>query len=100
MAWDGPILIDSGGFQVFSLEGRRRLDDDGVTFRSHLDGSEHRFTPESVVEFCEAIGADVAMALDVCVKLPAPRSDLERAVELTTRWAASIARCASAAHAS
>jgi queuine tRNA-ribosyltransferase len=87
MAWDGPILIDSGGFQVFSLEGRRRLDDDGVTFRSHLDGSEHRFTPESVVEFCEAIGADVAMALDVCVKLPAPRADLERAVELTTRWA-------------
>ena len=51
MAWDGPILTDSGGFQVFSLEGRRRLDDEGVTFASHLDGSEHRFTPENVVAF-------------------------------------------------
>ena len=59
MAWDGPILTDSGGFQVFSLRERRKLDDDGVTFRSHLDGSEHRFTPESVVAFEEALGVDV-----------------------------------------
>jgi queuine tRNA-ribosyltransferase len=88
MAWDGPILTDSGGFQVFSLEGRRTLDDDGVTFRSHLDGSEHRFTPESVVAFQEAIGVDVAMVLDVCVKLPAAPDDLERSVRLTTQWAA------------
>lgn len=87
MAWDGPILTDSGGFQVFSLEGRRRLDDDGVTFRSHLDGSEHRFTPENVVAFQEAIGVDVAMVLDVCVKLPAPREALEESVRLTTAWA-------------
>ena len=87
MAWDGPILTDSGGFQVFSLESRRRLDDDGVTFASHLDGSEHRFTPESVVAFQQRIGSDVAMVLDVCVKLPAAAEPLERAVRLTTAWA-------------
>src|SRR6202041_2776613 len=62
MAWDRPILPDSGGFQVFSLESRRALDDEGVRFRSHIDGSEHTFTPENVVAFQEALGADVAMA--------------------------------------
>ncbi len=87
MAWDGPMLTDSGGFQVFSLEGRRRLDDDGVTFASHLDGSEHRFTPENVLAFQQAIGSDVAMPLDVCVKLPAPLERLEEAVRLTSAWA-------------
>jgi queuine tRNA-ribosyltransferase len=87
MAWKWPILTDSGGFQVFSLESRRRLDDDGVTFASHLDGSEHRFTPENVVEFAQRIGSDVAMVLDVCVKLPAPRAQLEEAVRLTSAWA-------------
>jgi queuine tRNA-ribosyltransferase len=87
MAWDRPILTDSGGFQVFSLESQRRLDDDGVTFRSHIDGSEHRFTPENVVAFQEAIGVDIAMVLDVCVKLPATRDTLEASVRLTTDWA-------------
>lgn len=87
MAWNGPILTDSGGFQIFSLRERRRLDDEGVTFSSHLDGSEHRFTPESVVAFQEAIGVDVAMVLDVCVRLPAERAELERAVALTSGWA-------------
>jgi queuine tRNA-ribosyltransferase len=87
MGWDGPILTDSGGFQIFSLEGRRTIDDDGVTFRSHLDGSEHRFTPESVLDFSRKIGVDVAMVLDVCTKLPASYEELERAVELTTKWA-------------
>ncbi len=87
MAWEGPILTDSGGFQVFSLEGRRRLDEDGVTFASHLDGSEHRFTPESVIAFQEAIGSDVAMLLDVCVKLPASREALVESVGLTGAWA-------------
>jgi len=87
MAWDGPILTDSGGFQVFSLESRRRIDDDGVTFASHLDGSEHRFTPENVVAFQQRIGSDVAMVLDVCVKLPASHEELEGAVRLTTAWA-------------
>jgi len=93
MAWDGPILTDSGGFQVFSLESRRAIDEEGVTFRSHLDGSAHRFTPENVVAFQEALGVDVAMAFDQCVKLPSPRADLERAVERTTAWAR---RCAEA----
>jgi queuine tRNA-ribosyltransferase len=87
MAWDGPILTDSGGYQVFSLESRRTIDDDGVTFRSHLDGSTHRFTPETVVEFQEELGVDIAMAFDECVKLPSPRTDLERAVDRTTAWA-------------
>jgi queuine tRNA-ribosyltransferase len=93
MAWDGPLLTDSGGYQVFSLESRRVIDDDGVTFRSHLDGSEHRFTPESVVAFQEELGVDVAMAFDECVKLPSERAALERAVERTTAWAR---RCAAA----
>jgi queuine tRNA-ribosyltransferase len=87
MAWSGPILTDSGGFQIFSLRERRRLDEDGVTFSSHLDGSRHRFTPESVVEFQEALGVDIAMVLDICVRLPAGRDELERAVALTSRWA-------------
>jgi queuine tRNA-ribosyltransferase len=87
MAWQGPILTDSGGFQVFSLESRRRLDDDGVTFASHLDGSAHRFTPENVIAFQQAIGSDVAMVLDVCVRLPATREQLEESVRLTGAWA-------------
>jgi queuine tRNA-ribosyltransferase len=93
MAWDAPVLTDSGGFQVFSLESRRELDDDGVTFRSHLDGSTHRFTPENVTAFQEDLGVDVAMVLDQCVKLPSPRAELERAVARTSAWAA---RCAAA----
>jgi queuine tRNA-ribosyltransferase len=87
MAWDRPILTDSGGFQVFSLESRRTLDDDGVTFRSHIDGSEHRFTPENVIAFQETLGVDVAMVLDVCVKLPATREHVAESVRLTTQWA-------------
>ena len=87
MAWDGPILTDSGGFQVFSLESRRILDDDGVTFRSHLDGSTHRFTPENVVGFQEAIGVDIAMVLDECVSLPANSDAIATSVRRTTLWA-------------
>jgi queuine tRNA-ribosyltransferase len=93
MAWDGPILTDSGGYQVFSLESRRTIDADGVTFRSHVDGSEHRFTPETVVSFQEDLGVDIAMAFDQCVKLPSPRADLEDAIVRTSAWAA---RCAAA----
>jgi queuine tRNA-ribosyltransferase len=66
MQWPGPILTDSGGFQVFSLEGLRKVDDDGVTFRSHIDGSEHRFTPEKVIAIQEKLGADIIMAFDEC----------------------------------
>ncbi|MBV9277817.1 MAG: tRNA guanosine(34) transglycosylase Tgt [Candidatus Eremiobacteraeota bacterium] len=87
MAWSGPILMDSGGFQVFSLESRRKIDADGVTFASHLDGTTHRFTPESVTAFEERIGVDIGMVLDVCVKLPAGDEELRSAVDLTTRWA-------------
>jgi queuine tRNA-ribosyltransferase len=87
MAWDRPILTDSGGFQVFSLESRRDVDDDGVTFRSHLDGSTHRFTPENVVGFQEALGVDIAMMLDICVKLPASIGEVEASVRRTTLWA-------------
>jgi queuine tRNA-ribosyltransferase len=88
MGWRGPILTDSGGFQVYSLADRRRFDDDGVTFRSHVDGRELRLTPEGCVEAQVRLGVDVAMALDVCPALPAPRGELERAVALTSRWAA------------
>jgi queuine tRNA-ribosyltransferase len=87
MHWDRNILTDSGGFQVFSLESRRDLSEHGVRFRSHLDGSEHEFTPENVVAFQERLGVDIAMALDVCVKLPATAEELAEAVRLTARWA-------------
>jgi queuine tRNA-ribosyltransferase len=93
MAWDRNILTDSGGFQVFSLESRRELSDDGVRFRSHLDGSEHEFTPENVVAFQESLGVDIAMALDVCVKLPASQAEVDDGVRRTTLWAK---RCAAA----
>ena len=92
MSWDRPILTDSGGFQVFSLAERRKLDDDGVTFHSHLDGSAHRFTPESVIEVQEQLGADIIMALDVCPE-PYDRAENEMALERTHAWAA---RCAQA----
>jgi queuine tRNA-ribosyltransferase len=87
MGWDRNILTDSGGFQVFSLESQRKLDDDGVTFRSHLDGSKHRFTPENVVGFQEDLGVDIAMMLDICVKLPAGPGEVEASVRRTTQWA-------------
>jgi queuine tRNA-ribosyltransferase len=83
----GPILTDSGGFQVFSLAGRRDLDNHGVTFRSHVDGSTHRFTPESVIAFQEALGVDIAMVLDVCVRLPASPEEIAESVRLTSDWA-------------
>lgn len=87
MAWSGPILTDSGGFQVFSLAARRSLDDDGVTFRSHIDGALLRLTPESCVDSQRRLGVDVAMALDVCPALPATRAELEAALARTARWA-------------
>ena len=86
MAWDGPILTDSGGFQVFSLGDLRRVDDDGVTFRSHLDGSTHRFTPETSIRVQEQLGADIIMAFDECPE-PYDRSYNEQALERTHRWA-------------
>jgi queuine tRNA-ribosyltransferase len=87
MAWSGPILTDSGGFQIYSLAGRRSYHGEGVVFRSHIDGAELRLTPEGCVEAQHRLGVDVAMALDVCPALPAARAELEAAVETTTRWA-------------
>ncbi|MFO8060500.1 MAG: tRNA guanosine(34) transglycosylase Tgt [Bacillota bacterium] len=87
MSWRGPLLTDSGGFQVFSLSSLRTIDDDGVTFRSHIDGSEHRFTPERVIEIQRNLGADVIMPLDHCPALPADRKVLEESVRRTTAWA-------------
>ena len=87
--WDGPILTDSGGFQVFSLRDTiLSLDEDGVTFRSVYDGARTRFTPEDAVEIQRALGSDIAMCLDVCLPAGSSRGDLERAVSLTTSWAA------------
>ena len=87
MAWDGPILTDSGGFQVFSLAHLRRVDDDGVTFASHLDGSPHRLTPESAIAIQEALGSDIAMAFDQLVDPGLPGGGVEEAMERTHRWA-------------
>lgn len=87
MGWDGPILTDSGGFQVFSLAALRRITDDGVVFRSHIDGSEHRFTPESVVAIEEALGSDIAMVFDECAPYPCSHEDAEAALRRTTAWA-------------
>jgi queuine tRNA-ribosyltransferase len=86
--WSGPILTDSGGFQVFSLRDTiAGLDDDGVTFRSVYDGTEERFTPEGAAEIQRRLGSDIAMCLDVCLPAGAPTPKLERAVSVTTRWA-------------
>ncbi len=83
--WDGLTLTDSGGYQVFSLQPK--IHDDAVTFRSTYDGSLHRFSPEDAVRVQELLGADIAMVLDVCPPLPSPPAVVERAVELTSRWA-------------
>lgn len=86
MQWEKPILTDSGGFQVFSLGDLRKVDADGVTFRSHLDGSTHRFTPESAIAIQEALGADIIMAFDECAD-PENRDYIYKAMERTHRWA-------------
>src|SRR5512141_1972387 len=86
MHWDGPMLTDSGGFQVFSLEAMRKVDEDGVTFKSHIDGSMHRFTPEKSIEIQQKLGADIIMAFDECAP-PYERDYNERAVKRTHAWA-------------
>jgi queuine tRNA-ribosyltransferase len=87
MSWNGAILTDSGGYQVFSLSELRKLTDEGVRFRSHLDGSEHLLTPEKAAEIQLALGSDIAMVLDECIETPAPREIAEAAVKRTTAWA-------------
>ncbi len=92
MAWDGPILTDSGGFQVFSLSETRRIDDEGVTFQSHIDGSYHRFTPEKSVEIQENLGADIIMAFDECPP-PTDYDYVARSLVRTHSW---LERCVAA----
>ena len=87
MSWPRAILTDSGGFQVFSLSELRKVTDEGVRFRSHLDGSEHMLTPEKAAEIQLALGSDIAMVLDECIETPAPREKAEAAVKRTTEWA-------------
>jgi queuine tRNA-ribosyltransferase len=88
MSWNRAILTDSGGFQVFSLSELRKLNEDGVTFRSHLDGSSHFFSPESAMQAQIGLGADIIMAFDECTEYPADASRARASMELTARWAA------------
>jgi queuine tRNA-ribosyltransferase len=87
MGWEGPILTDSGGFQVMSLASLRKLDEQGVTFRSHVDGSAHHMSPERSIEIQGLLGSDIQMQLDECVRLPAEPAEVERAMRLSLRWA-------------
>jgi queuine tRNA-ribosyltransferase len=87
MSWNRSMLSDSGGFQVFSLSELRKVTEDGVTFRSHLDGSSHLFTPERSMEIQIALGADIIMAFDECTEFPAERSRSRASMEMTLRWA-------------
>ncbi len=88
MNWTKPILTDSGGYQVFSLSDLRQIDEQGVVFKSHLDGSKHHFTPESVVDIQRLIGSDVMMVLDECPPHDAPKDYIKKSSDLTIRWAA------------
>jgi queuine tRNA-ribosyltransferase len=87
MGWDGPILTDSGGYQVFSLAHMRKITEEGARFQSHIDGSSHLLTPEKVVEIQEALGSDIAMVLDECIPHDAARAYVRTSTERTLRWA-------------
>ena len=88
--WDGPILTDSGGYQVYSLSEVRKIKEEGVTFRSHIDGSKHLFTPENVMDIQRTIGADIIMAFDECTPYPCDYMYAKRSIEMTHRW---LKRC-------
>ena len=90
IGWDEPILTDSGGYQVYSLSGVRKIKEEGVTFRSHIDGSKHLFTPESVMDTQRVIGADIIMAFDECTPYPCEYEYARRSMEMTHRW---LKRC-------
>ena len=87
MSWTGPILTDSGGFQAFSMGSLKRVDEDGISFRSHHDGSQHRFTPELATRNQEGLGADIIMCLDQCIAFGSDRGEITRAMDRTHRWA-------------
>ena len=89
MGWDGPILTDSGGFQAFSMGPLRKVTDDGIRFRSHIDGSEHKFTPQLATANQEGLGADIIMCFDQCIAYGATEKQVRRAMERTHRWAQS-----------
>jgi len=93
MGWEGPILTDSGGFQVFSLAALGKITDEGVEFASHIDGSKHLLTPEKSIEIQRALGSDIMMAFDECVPYPAERGYVEESVKRTTKW---LERCKAA----
>jgi queuine tRNA-ribosyltransferase len=97
MNWPHPILTDSGGFQIMSLSALRKIEERAVIFRSHLDGAMVELTPERAIEVQALLGADIAMQLDECVQLPAPRADIERAMRLSLRWAERCKRAFAAA---
>jgi len=88
--WDGPILTDSGGYQVYSLTEVRKIKEEGVTFRSHIDGSKHLFTPENVMDIQRIIGADIIMAFDECTPYPCEYNYAKKSIEMTHRW---LKRC-------
>ncbi len=88
--WEGPILTDSGGYQVYSLSEVRKIKEEGVTFRSHIDGSKHLFTPENVMDIQRVIGADIIMAFDECTPYPCDYNYAKRSIEMTHRW---VKRC-------
>jgi len=90
IGWDRPILTDSGGYQVYSLADSRKLTENGVTFQSHIDGSKHEFTPESVIDVQRSIGADIIMAFDECPPFQASREYVDNSMQLTHRW---LTRC-------
>ena len=85
--WGGPMLTDSGGFQVMSLSELRKVSEQAVTFRSHIDGAKVELSPERSIEVQRLLGSDIAMQMDECVRLPAERGDIERAMQLSLRWA-------------
>ena len=87
MHWEGPVLTDSGGFQGFSLERLRKITDDSIVFKSHIDGTIHTFTPESVIQYQEFLGSDIIMPLDVCLSSDSGKEAVEHAEEVTARWA-------------
>lgn len=92
IGWERPMLTDSGGFQVMSLSGLRKLTEEGVTFQSHVDGSKHHMSPERSIEIQGLLGSDIQMQLDQCIALPAKPAEIEKAMELSLRWAERSAR--------
>jgi len=90
IGWNKPMLTDSGGYQVYSLSGRRKIKEDGVTFQSHIDGSKHFFSPENVMDIQRTIGADIIMAFDECTPYPCEYNYAKRSMEMTHRW---LKRC-------